>query len=1347
MTASSTCSQCGAPLGTGALEGLCPACMLASAIGPAWDAAAPDVVTDSGVEASWPESVVHSRFGEYELLEEIACGGMGVIYKARQLKLDRIVAIKMLLLGQRASDEVVERFKREAQAAARLHHPGIVAIHEVGEVDGQPFFSMDYVEGEDLAKRIRHRPLSPALAARYVKAVAEAVHYAHQQGIIHRDLKPSNILIEFASGDIRITDFGLAKRLDDDSDLTVSGQVMGSPNHMAPELAAGHHRMAGPASDIFSLGSVLYELLTGRPPFLADSLQATLIKIRDTDPVAPRELNAGIPRDLETLCLRCLAKEPGARLASAKELADELDRFLRGEPIRTRPVGMVERSWRWCRRKPAVAGLVGAVLALAVVSTAAAIRLEIARQHQERERYYADIGLAKQHIEEGNIDRAMALLLHAPPRFRHWEWGRLLYLCHQEILTLPAHTNVLSPYAMRLTDGNTSVEALQFAPSGAILATLGGDGTLKLWDTTGGGKVFETGGGTNRVIRYAFSPDGSALAVIEGGRVQLRDARNGALRWEDLGNGPRYAHLAWHPDGRRLAAGKRNGEITVFGVSGESRILAPGATRGQLTGLYCTPDGSRWGRWDGLEMVMFATDTGRELERVRFDGQRTVSLVPDAQLRHFAELDRESQVVIWDGGKPEGVLEKVATRAWRRPHAVFSPDGRRVATQSGTWNARVWDVATRRPVFTVPDRAYSIAFSPDGKRLATAGDTSVAHVWDLETGQEVRALLGHQELVELVVFSPDGRLVATGARDGVVKLWSATDGREVVRHESPIPHAVNISPDGKRFAAGPPDEGVTVRDTRSGRGLLRVQVEGDYLVATSFSPDGRRLLTSSRFRTPRVWEVDTGRLLLTLEGHERAVYGGIGFSPDGRRLVTSGFDRIARIWDATTGKPLHALEAGSGEFCDWAVFSPDSRQVATFADTAEAGAMIWDVETGRMVRRITGPFGLIIALQFTPDGSLLLTSHVDNAVRFWDVKSGALVKEWHLRGYAMAPRFSPDGRRLYCWTSKLGILGRDIPSLEVWDVEADRQIVTFTGHTEVGYYLALSADGKRMVTAAPDRTVRQWEVFPWAESEYPGPATESLAVRVRRHADAYWRERLGAEAAAGADPTPMRVTRIPLDRTLIPPRAAGTPPTMIDLTRHYTSPLDRPFHPSFGDDTDLDFRNLRPGISEFGGIRFDVRGVMQLRRLEVQGTFFTLAWRDLPVRVDGIPVGQRVQRLHLLHGTTGRCPDGAAIGRLVWHYADGQQRESEILYGRHVRDWLPARDAAPTTPDARIGWEGTSPGVSAVMDPRQGGDPAKGLRLFVATWGNPRPGVEMTRLDLVSNETQSGPFFLGITVE
>jgi serine/threonine-protein kinase len=273
---------------------------------------------------------------------------MGVVYRARQVKLDREVAIKMLLLGQRASSELVERFKREAQAAARLHHPNIVPIHEVGEVDGQSFFSMDYIAGKNLAQILAGKPLPARDAARYVQAIAEAVHYAHGQGIIHRDLKPSNVLVESAEDTVHLTDFGLAKRVELESDLTLTGQVLGSPNHMAPELAAGQHARVGPPSDLYSLGAILYELLTGRPPFLAESVQETLLKIRDVEPMSPRLLNRRVPRDLETLCLKCLEKDPASRIATARELAEELGRYLEGEPIRTRPAGVLEKTWRWC---------------------------------------------------------------------------------------------------------------------------------------------------------------------------------------------------------------------------------------------------------------------------------------------------------------------------------------------------------------------------------------------------------------------------------------------------------------------------------------------------------------------------------------------------------------------------------------------------------------------------------------------------------------------------------------------------------------------------------------------------------------------------------------------------------------------------------------------------------------------------------------------------------------------------------------------------------------------------------------------------------------------------------------
>jgi tRNA A-37 threonylcarbamoyl transferase component Bud32 len=300
-------------------------------------------------------------FGDYELLDEIARGGMGVVYKARQKSLNRIVALKLILSGQLASGDEIQRFHTEAEAAANLDHPGIVPIYEVGSLEGQHYFSMGYVEGQSLAARISAGPLPPREAAETVRSVAEAVHFAHQAGVIHRDLKPANILLDRA-GRPRVTDFGLAKRVKGDSHLTGTGQILGTPSYMPPEQASGSADAIGPAADVYALGAVLYTLLTGRPPFYAANPLDTLVQVLRQEPVSPRQLNAQVPRDLETIVLKCLEKNPTRRYAAAQDLADELRRYLAGEPIHARPISPDERLWRWCRRYPARAVAAGAVL-------------------------------------------------------------------------------------------------------------------------------------------------------------------------------------------------------------------------------------------------------------------------------------------------------------------------------------------------------------------------------------------------------------------------------------------------------------------------------------------------------------------------------------------------------------------------------------------------------------------------------------------------------------------------------------------------------------------------------------------------------------------------------------------------------------------------------------------------------------------------------------------------------------------------------------------------------------------------------------------------------------------------
>ncbi|MGD9853800.1 MAG: protein kinase [Planctomycetaceae bacterium] len=353
-------------------------------------------------------------FGNYELLEEVARGGMGVVYRARQVRLNRTVALKTIRSADSASPEEVERFLIEAQAAASLQHPHIVAIHEIGECEGRHYFSMDFVEGTSLAERIRDHPLPPRQAAQYVRQAAAAIQYAHMRGVVHRDIKPSNILID-PFDQPRITDFGLAKRLDADSELTGTGAVLGTASYMPPEQASGNPRLIAPACDVYALGATLYALLTGGPPFRAETTIETLIQVLHAECVQPRLLNPGVPVDLETICLKCLEKEPTRRYASAQALAEDLQRFLDHQPIHARPASRTQRTWRWCRRNPAVAALsasLATALAAGIVGVATQwIRAEFALTDAQTQRDTAQQrlidALQARHVAEQDLSRAV----------------------------------------------------------------------------------------------------------------------------------------------------------------------------------------------------------------------------------------------------------------------------------------------------------------------------------------------------------------------------------------------------------------------------------------------------------------------------------------------------------------------------------------------------------------------------------------------------------------------------------------------------------------------------------------------------------------------------------------------------------------------------------------------------------------------------------------------------------------------------------------------------------------------------------------------------------------------------
>ena len=594
------CPRCGAALRPEAPEGLCPVCLLVSAdreIGQMEGQPEPGL---ADVSSAAPPAAL-GRIGNYELIEEIGRGGMGIVFRARQQGLNRIVAVKTVLGGQFSGAVAIARFLAEAELAAQLQHPGIVTIHEVGQHEGQPFFSMDYVEGRNLAEMVREHPLPARAAATYLQAIAEAIHYAHQ-----------------------------------------------------------------------------CDVLTRRPPFVADTLAATTGLVKEAEPVPVRRLNPTVPADLETICLKCLEKDPGRRYPTAAALAEDLARFLRSESVLARPVGWMGHLVRWCRRKPVIAMLLGGliILALAIVvgSPVAVYRIQRARQDMEREAYYANIRLTKTYIDQGNIDQALFILTNCPPQYRHWEWGHLIFLCHKDIASL--QTMASSNYCH-----------LAFSPKGGLLLSLvwtRQNSQMQLWDYQARKEVFRWSTPTNRVQCAAFDPQGNRLAAGFGNgwltvwKVESPDSSD-FLR-DELREGPRGAVPNTGSAARRRS---QDGSWTS-NMAVEPKSPSPGIQEPPVLSFLAhtgSVEQIEWSR-DGHQLVSCGVDS-----RVRLWDMRTGQLAQDwagpNQRFHWLGFNRAqdrvfawgvSQFIAWNrlSGK-EIQRESLDTRAkvslWPSPDA------------------------------------------------------------------------------------------------------------------------------------------------------------------------------------------------------------------------------------------------------------------------------------------------------------------------------------------------------------------------------------------------------------------------------------------------------------------------------------------------------------------------------------------------------------------------------------------------------------------------------------------------------------------------------------------------------
>jgi WD40 repeat protein/serine/threonine protein kinase len=1052
------------------------------------------------------EAAPLERVGDYRILREVGRGGMGVVYEAEQLSLGRRVALKVLPLHGARDGKSLERFRREARAAARLHHTNIVPVFEVGQAGDICYYAMQFIQGQGLdqiveeVRRLRenksaparpvplHNPaltgtkgegadavfsvslaaacllsgrlhpgdheaptLVPQLAGSAVPAggrtedyaspavgrdvpltpppssasssavlrgqtglssagsqrpqyyrsvaragqqVAAALAYAHARGIIHRDIKPSNLLLD-AAGVVWVTDFGLAKTEDDG--LTNPGDIVGTLRYLAPERFQGK---CDARADVYALGLSLYELLVLQPAFAAEDRLRLIDQIKHAAPARPRALEPRIPRDLETIVLKAMDKDPGRRYPSANDLAEDLRRFLDDVPIRARPVGRGEKLWRWCRRNPVVASLTAAVLLFFAAGFAGVTwnywQAEAARRQLESNLYVQSIALAHRELSADNLGRAEEYLKECPAGLRQWEWHYLKRLCRVEPTLLSGSAK--------------EVYGAAFSPDGGRLAFAHGDGTVGLFDVETGER-FQTLHGHTKVV---FS-------------------------------------VAFHPEGRRLASASADGTVRVWDLTTDKEIHThPGQARGGGAsfvgsgGVAFSPDGHRLaaaGPDDSL--MVWDVDGGQEIFRLRpHEGiASAVAFSPDGLL--LASGSGGGSLRIWDARTGQ-LLHEVPAHNAVITAVAFRPRSRCVATAGYDRTVKFWDVTTGKCLRTLPGQSrtvFGLAFTPDGRRLAACGEDTIVKLLDADTNKELLSLQGHTFFCLGVTFSPDGRRLASAGLDGTVRIWDA----------SPLTGS-------------------------EGAESLTLGHDGE-VWSVAFSPDGRQIASGGHDGTVRLWNGTSGASIRTFTDLDKVFQ--VSFSPDGKYLASSaaGADgTVMKAWDVTTLQEVPSNPPGGlRPFC--VTFSPDGLYL--LADSTDNVIKVWEARTGREERPLGQDIHGTMGLAFSPDGRRLAAASLDWKVRVWEwdptrmgkVKEPEFIREVRVLGFSNRVAFYPDSRRL--------VTGGEEQSVKVWDLNTGQEIRTLRGHTGEVQCVAVSPDGRWIASAGQDSTVRLWDAKTW----------------------------------------------------------------------------------------------------------------------------------------------------------------------------------------------------------------------------------------------------------------------------
>jgi len=1085
------CSRCGGSLGRDVGDGVCPACLLEDAL-----PTAEGFVEPASRHPLAEDAALAQHFGPYELMEEIGRGGMGVIYKARHPGLDRVVALKMLLAGEFADAKTRERLLREARIAARLTHPGIVTIHDVGEHQGRPYFAMEYVPGQNLAQLCRDALLPVATAVRHVEQLARAVHYAHQHGVIHRDLKPANVLIS-PDDEPKLTDFGLTKSL---VDPTQTIESAGSPNFMAPEQADSKQGATGAHTDIFGLGAILYFLLAGRPPAVGESLSETLRAVVACEPAPPRQLRPALPRDLETITLKCLVKEPGRRYGSALEVAEELARWQRHEPILARPATGAERLAKWVRRRPVVAALIAA-FALALLLGFLGVtwqwkRAEQARAQFERSTYYARLMASMSTKFEPMVRDELHTF---PAHLRGWEWGHLLVRCLPDLLYAKVSSSSLN--GVTVSADHRHVACWD-------------QGQVHILDARSSKALTQFGFSDEPIKQAHFSPDGKLLAVrVENGGVFIRPMADGARFGKLLPARMATRSLDFTPDSKQLVATGADGIARLFEIS-DGRLVREFAADGLRFSTACaTTDGSsvigiaemgkttafaRWAMETG-ERLPGPTDLPKPAIQTALSRQGEIcAQLLDSHRIEVRETSTGRLLATW--AEPSRTLVEI----------VLVRDGTRLLTRSSDGHALLLDAANGGLVAALSGITRQFITEPSAE-VALSLDTELGfRGWNLETGEESGIFPLHPGRDASAALSPGG-ILAAGTSSGGLWIWLSDVGRWGVSSSlSGKVVSVAHSPDSSRFASASADGRLQVWDARSSR---RIQtspgIGSTALAAVNWSRDGRWLATADAQGFVCVRSADTGKVARRWSAFDGPI-DSIATDAGSRWLAAAGPGAIG-LWELATGKRLWLASLGSARGS--VAFEPDGDGLYVSSMSGEVWAAA--LSNGVKLRSVALPAArqkaLVACSPNTAKGRQLAV-----AVGLWEIE---LLDANTLRSLGRVNptgigiqhlAYHPDGSRL---AVVLGVAEEDLePSrLALWDPWTRQPVLSLN---EPGLRLSASSfspNGLQLIAGGTRGGIRLWDALPWAIATTPSKTGAAELPNIDREMNrAYWLNRLNA---------------------------------------------------------------------------------------------------------------------------------------------------------------------------------------------------------------------------------------------